>query len=228
VPKYKILQIWSTVQNDHCTRYCISLKMHVLFKTTAAQKRTDHVISEALWQFPVTRTIHITSKKSVLKGCIELCSNGSYGHLHASFLVLHLPHCNCINIFMAFCSFSETPFPSLPPVGKTTVTLYLEPPYIQPFTVQHPGLWNEHQCKNICQTYFCSRSLKRLEPERSLQLWFPGKRFTIIMKVFVNCLLEHALQQTDSSLAYRNVSDINSKDYHLVLPVYKMASWIQC
>lgn len=144
--------------------------MHVLFKTTAAQKCRDHLISMALWQFPVTRTIHITSQKSVVKGCIELRSYGSYSQLHALLLGLHLPHSNFINIFMAFCSFSETPFPSLPPVGKTTVTLYLEPPYIQPRTVQHPGLWNEHQCKNICQTYFGSRSLKRLEPERSLQL----------------------------------------------------------
>ena len=31
------------------------------FKTTAAQKSRDHLISEALWQFPITHIIHIIS-----------------------------------------------------------------------------------------------------------------------------------------------------------------------
>jgi len=34
---------------------------HVTFKTTAARKSRDHLISEALWQFPITRTMHIIS-----------------------------------------------------------------------------------------------------------------------------------------------------------------------
>jgi hypothetical protein len=93
--------------------YCISLNVHALFNKTAAQKSRDHLISEALWQFPVTRTIHITSQQSVVKGCIELCSFGSYGQLYALFFVLHLPHCNLINIFIAFCSFFAVAYPRI-------------------------------------------------------------------------------------------------------------------
>jgi len=39
--------------------------------------------------------------------------------------------------------------------------------------------------------------------------------FATIMTVSVNYLVEQTLQQTASSLAYINLTDIKSKDYHL-------------
>ena len=139
-----------------------------------------------------------------------------HNQTYTLFLGLYLPHWSFPNIFIAFSTFSETPFPSQHPNGKDKshllfgAALYLGFYSTAPRTMERTSVK-----KKICQTYCGSRSLKGLEPEISLQLWFQGNTFAIIMKLFVNHLIEQTLQQAASSLDYRNVTDIKSKDYHL-------------